>query len=187
MESLRIESLSTKNWAAFEQLFGKKGACGGCWCMYFRMKSADWKASNADTNYKNMQTLVRNNQTTGLLVFDGEQAVGWCAISPRKEYVKLATARMLQPIDDQEVWSIPCFFIHKDYRGKGISRFLINGAIQWAKENDIHILEAYPTRTDKRQPDTFMYYGVANVFERCGFKIVREDSPSRPMMRYYLT
>lgn len=186
MKSLRIESLSTINWEAFETLFGKRGACGGCWCMYFRRKNIEWKESAADKNYSEMKALVENGFMTGFLAFDGEKAVGWCAISPRKDYIKLATAKTLKPIDNNEVWSIPCFFIHKDYRGMGVTQLLIEGSITWARENGINILEAYPLRPEKKQPDTFMYYGIVSVFKRCGFQVVREDSPRRPMMRYYL-
>ena len=36
-DQLTFEPLTKKNWDKFVQLFGKNGACGNCWCMYYRL------------------------------------------------------------------------------------------------------------------------------------------------------
>lgn len=36
LDQLTFEPLTKTNWSKFVQLFGKKGACGNCWCMYYR-------------------------------------------------------------------------------------------------------------------------------------------------------
>ena len=37
---LTIRPLTPDLWPALEDLFGKNGACNGCWCMYWRIGSA---------------------------------------------------------------------------------------------------------------------------------------------------
>jgi hypothetical protein len=37
---------------------------------------------------------------------------------PREDFIKLENSRVHKRIDNNIVWSIPCFFIHKDFRGE---------------------------------------------------------------------
>ena len=52
LNRITIEPLSKANWAKFVQLFGEKGACGNCWCMYYRLSKADYKEGKADGGNK---------------------------------------------------------------------------------------------------------------------------------------
>ena len=120
------------------------------------------------------------------LLYEGE-AIGWCALAPRTDFVKLKKSRVHKPLDDNPVWSIPCFFIHKDFRRMGVSVAMLKGIIKYAKKNKIKILEAYPTiPTKEKWPDSFLWIGLYKSFERAGFKIVDQTSKNRPMVRYYL-
>ena len=38
--NLRVRPLTPKLWPALEDLFGERGACNGCWCMYWRIGSS---------------------------------------------------------------------------------------------------------------------------------------------------
>lgn len=184
---LTFEPLSTGNWNKFEQLFGSKGACGNCWCMYYRLKKADFLEGKFDEGNKNaMKEIVRANQPAGLLgLYDG-QAIAWCAFAPREDFIKLEKSRVHKRIDDQAVWSIPCFFIDKAFRRQGVSVALLNGVIRYAKGKGIRILEAYPTiPTQAKLPDSFAWIGLYKSFERAGFEIADRTSPNRPMVRYY--
>ena len=56
---LTFELLSKKNWNKFVQLFGERGACGNCWCMYFRLSKGDFAdGKENDGNKKAMKSLV---------------------------------------------------------------------------------------------------------------------------------
>jgi predicted GNAT family acetyltransferase len=81
---------------------------------------------------------------------------------------------------------MPCFFIDKSFRKSGVSLQLLKGAVKYAKENGIKILEAYPTiPTQETLPDSFAWVGLYKSFERAGFEIVDRTSRNRPMVRYY--
>ncbi len=188
ISGLSFEPLSKKNWQLFVQLFGERGACGNCWCMYFRLKKDDFvEGKQNDGNKQRMKELVWANMPTGVLgIYDG-LAVGWCAFAPREDHLKLENSRVHKRIDDTPVWSITCFFIDKNFRRMGISVAMLKGIIDIARKNKIKAIEAYPTiPTQDTLPDSFAWIGLYRSFERAGFKIVDRTSKNRPMVRYYI-
>jgi hypothetical protein len=38
---LVVQELTPAVWPALERLFGPNGACGGCWCMYWRIREGE--------------------------------------------------------------------------------------------------------------------------------------------------
>jgi len=188
LKQLTIEPLTRKNWGQFIQLFGNKGACGNCWCMYYRLNKSEFKEGKVDDGNKNaMKELVWENKPAGILGFYDGQAIAWCAFAPREDFIKLEKSRVHKRIDDKRVWSIPCFFIDKKFRRLGVSVALLKGVINYARENEIEIIEAYPTiPTQEKLPDSFAWIGLYNSFERAGFEIADRTSKNRPMVRYYL-
>src|SRR6188768_1205987 len=183
---LFFEPLRKKNWNKFVQLFGDKGACGNCWCMYFRLsKSAFQEGKTEGGNKGAMKNIVWANKPTGVLGLYEGQAIAWCAFAPREDFIKLENSRVHKRIDNNIVWSIPCFFIHKDFRRNGVSVELLKGVVNYAKERGIKIIEAYPTiPTQEKLPDSFAWIGLYKSFERAGFQIVDRTSKNRPMVRY---
>lgn len=188
LNELTVEPLTKKNWGKFEELFGEKGACGNCWCMYFRLPPREFKDGKVDgINKQKKKDLVWAGKPTGVLCCYEGQPIGWCALAPREEFIKFAKSRVHKPIDNKPVWSIPCFFIHKDFRRNGVSVAMLKGIIKYAKQSGIKILEAYPSiPTQEKMPDSFLWIGLYKSFERAGFKIVDHTSKYRPMVRYYV-
>lgn len=188
LASLRFEALTKKNWGMFEQLFGPKGACGNCWCMYYRLKKAEFTEGKQNNGNKEaMKDLVWEDRPTGILGFYEDIPIAWCAFAPRQDFSRLARSRVHKPIDDKLVWSIPCTFIDKRFRRQGVSVQLLTGVIAYAREQGIRVLEAYPTiPTTEKLPDSFAWIGLYKSFERAGFEIVDRTSKNRPMVRYYL-
>ncbi|HEY0896591.1 MAG TPA: GNAT family N-acetyltransferase, partial [Sphingobacteriaceae bacterium] len=125
---------------------------------------------------------------TGLIAFYEGQPVGWCAFAPREDFAKLAGSRVHRPIDDRAVWSIPCFFIDKQFRKKGLSVAILKKIVGYARDHNIRVIEAYPTiPTQEKLPDSFAWIGLYKSFERAGFEIVDRTSRHRPMVRYYVS
>jgi len=185
--ALTVEPLTKTNWHKFVQLFGDKGACGNCWCMYYRLNKSDFAEGKMDDGNKNaIKELVRKNRPTGLLGFIEGQPVAWCAFAPREDFLKLENSRVHKRIDNNSVWSIPCTFIDKNFRRAGVSVELLKGVIKYATDNGIKIIEAYPTiPTREKLPDSFAWIGLYKSFERAGFEIVDRTSKNRPMVRFY--
>ena len=92
-------------------------------------------------------------------------------------------------MDDLPVWSISCFFIHKENRGKHVTKQLLLNAIDYARKNGAIALEAYPkdiTHATKREKDRTLYFGTTKMFEEAGFEEVKRRHPSFPIMRLWL-
>ena len=188
LEQLSFEPLTKKNWSKFVQLFGDKGACANCWCMYYRLNKEDFAKGKVDSGNKNaMKAIVNADKPTGVLGFFDNEPIAWCAFAPREDFIKLEKSRVHKRIDDKAVRSIPCFFIHKDFRKIGVSVQLLKAVIAYAKKKKIKVIEAYPTIPTKEPlPDTFAWIGLYKSFERAGFTIADRTSKNRPMVRYYV-
>lgn len=186
--NLEIYPLDYSRWDDFEMLFGERGACGGCWCMAWRLKSAEFNRQKGDGNKSAMQSLVKQNEQIGLIAYIDGKPVGWCAVAPRENYPRLENSKVWKRIDDNPVWSITCFFIARPYRRKGISFELIKGAISFCKAAGVKIIESYPVVPYREKiPDPFAWTGIPSVFEKAGFVVAERRSPSKPVMRYYLS
>jgi len=184
---LRFDQLSAGNWKQFETLMGEKGGCGNCWCMYFRLPYKTFQENKPAGNKKMMKQLVNKGMPQGLIASMDKQPVGWIAIAPREDYLKLENSRVFKPIDDKLVWSITCFFIKKEFRHQGLSQQLIKGAVDFAKKKKIKTLEAYPAIPyAEKVPHPFLWVGVLSSFIKNGFSIVQQNSKSRAMVRIEL-
>ncbi len=179
----------TKNrWKDFEKLFGERGACGGCWCMYWREKNSEFKKKKGKGNKRAMKALVNKNKTVGILAYLNNKAVGWCSVSPREDFIRLENSKVLSPVDDKPVWSVSCFFIDKEYRQQGLSTELLKGAIDFAKKKGAKILEGYPVVPySEKIPAAFAWTGFSSAFEKAGFHEVARRSKNRPIMRYVIS
>jgi GNAT superfamily N-acetyltransferase len=174
-------------WEDFETLFGPRGAVGGCWCMWWRVKRSVFDAQKGDGNRLIMKAIIESGEVPGLLAYDSGRPVGWCSVAPRDNFSVLARSRILKPVDDRLVWSAVCFFIDKGYRRQGVSVGLINAAKDYAKENGAEIVEGYPVEPkDGSAPDVFVFTGLVEAFRQAGFVEVARRSETRPIMRYYI-
>lgn len=176
--------LNAENWDDFERLFGERGACGGCWCMLWRLTPKAFRAQKGEGNRKAMQQLAADDISPGIIAYDNEIPIGWCAVAPRQVYSALARSRVLKPVDDQPVWSVSCFFIDKAYRRQGVSVKLLAAAVAYAQSKGARIVEGYPVEPNERKyPPAFAWTGLSTAFQRAGFSECARRSPTRPIMR----
>ncbi|HSP87283.1 MAG TPA: GNAT family N-acetyltransferase [Ignavibacteriaceae bacterium] len=181
---LTFHPLTPERWKDFEKLFGERGACGGCWCMTWLLTKRDFDANKGNGNKKKMKALVNKNMEPGLLAYLNKEAIGWAAIAPRENYIRLENSKVLKRIDEQPVWSIPCFFIKKEFRKKGLSSEILKGAIKYCKTKGVKILEGYPVVPySENMPAAFAWTGFPSAFIKAGFKEVARRSRTRPIMR----
>lgn len=180
-----IEPATGERWPDLAALFGARGACGGCWCMFWRQTGAEFAAGKGGRNRRALQRLSRSDDPPGLLAYvDGEPA-GWITVAPRADYRRLERSRILKPVDDRpDVWSVPCFFVARPHRRRGLTVALLEAAVEFAAARGARIVEGYPVEPDGVKPDVFVYTGLASAFRRAGFQEVARRSPTRPVMRY---
>lgn len=176
--------LTTETWADFVHLFGERGASSGCWCMWSRAaRKKDFEDNRGEGNKAAMKELVASGQVTGLIGYADDQPIGWCSLGPREDFPRLERTRNLKKVDDRPVWSIICLFVVKEYRRRGVTKLLIESAIDYASSRDVAILEAYPADPEGETIAAFVETGFKTVFDAVGFKEVARRG-KRPIMRY---
>lgn len=184
MNTYHFYPLTIERWADLEALFGPRGACAGCWCMYWRQSRQDFEQMKGEPNRLSFKALVASGEVPGILAYDGETPVGWLSLAPREAFPTLKRSRILKPVDEQPVWSLVCFFVQKNYRRRGLTVELLRAAEQYAAAHGAHILEGYPEEPKSADaPAPFIYTGVASAFRQAGFEEVARRSPTRPIMR----
>lgn len=179
---LSIRTLTPDLWPALEDLFGEKGACNGCWCMYWRI-GPEYRKRSRGENKIALRKVVADGPPPGLIAFDGDLAVGWCQLTPRDALPWLD--RAWPRVDDRPVWSISCFYVRIGYRKKGISEALLHAAVKAAERAGAEVIEAYPLDGDLSPSATST--GYVSTLKRVGFRIVGYRTPPRPIMRLNLT
>lgn len=186
---LAIRSLTPARWADLEAIFNAKGCsvARGCWCMYYRRSGARHPsttgASRSAANRRDLKALVDAGEFTGLIAYRGRTPVGWLSLGPREDYAKLRRSPVMKPVDDQRVWSIVCFVVPSEFRGEGVARALLNGAIAFARKRKVKLLEAYPVDKPGRSHDDNMWFGAKSMFDSAGFEEVARRKPARPVVR----
>jgi len=181
---LRVEPLTIERWADFENLFGARGACGGCWCMWWRRTRAEFEKNKGAGNKRAMKALVRKGDVPGLIGYLGDEPVAWCSIAPRPAFPVLDRSRILKPVDEAPVWSVVCFFVARGYRRSGVGVAMLDAAVKYARKHKARIVEGYPIEPRKdAMPDAFAWVGLAEQFQRAGFEEVARRSETRPIMR----
>ena len=180
---LIVRPLTFELWPALEDLFGKSGACNGCWCMYWRVGAA-YRKGPRDKNKAAFREIVKRGPPPGLIAFDGDVAVGWCQLTPRDALPWLDRAWRLKRVDELPVWSLSCFYVRIGYRRQGVTSQLIAAALKAAKQAKAPALEAYPL--DERETPSASGTGYMATFERAGFRTIACHVPARPIMRHDL-
>lgn len=185
---VEARELTPDLWPAVEELFGPRGACGGCWCLWWRVERGGklWHDTRGEPARRAFRELVTSGRARGVLAFAGGRPVGWCAYGPRAEFPRTERTRAYRREDAAAAWSINCFFIAREHRGRGLARALLAAAVDACRRQDAAVVEGYPvteTAGGGRLAPTFAWTGPLAIFEEAGFEVVQADPPSRPLVR----
>jgi GNAT superfamily N-acetyltransferase len=183
--TFEFHSVTPERWHDLEKLFGERGACGGCWCMWWRLRRSEFDQKKGAGTKRALKRLIARGQVPGLLAYAEGEPVGWCSVAPRKDYSALERSRILRRVDEEPVWSVVCFFVARPYRRKGLTHQLLTAAIEYAREHGAKIVEGYPVEPKAgSSPDVFVFTGLASTFLKAGFVEVARRSETRPIMRF---
>ncbi len=158
--------------------------------MWWRVENRKvWNNTKGAGAKEVMKNLIQSGKAHGVLAFLENEPVGWCSFGPRQDFPLLETVTAYKRDDIANVWSIVCFFIHRKWRQKGLSRGLLKAAVEAMKKLGVKIVEAYPvttTRNGRKVSASFAWTGPLKIFEELGFKIVESSSPLKPLVRLQL-
>ncbi len=188
---IECKELTPELWKDFESLFGERGACGGCWCMYWRQPRGEkWDDVKGAQAKERMKALILSGKAWGVLAYEKGAPMGWCSFGPRTDYHKLHRAPSFKSNDAEGVWSIPCFFVKKEFRGKGVAKTLLAAALDFMKGRGVLQVEGYPSapaQGNTKTADAFLWTGPLRIFKELGFSRVIEKDKGKILMRKVLT
>jgi len=184
-EELTIGALTPETWDAFAALVERhNGIFGGCWCIYFHPDCAE-RGQGYEGNRALKRTLVEKGEAHAALAFDGDRAVAWCEFGTPEELPNIHHRKDYEsrgdPLPD---YRLTCLFIDKEYRRRGISPQVLQGALDLIAQAGGGVVEGYPqdttgggradsVHTFVREPALIAPLGVA-VFDN---KIVVSQPP----------
>lgn len=182
---LQCHPLTHERWDDFERLFGKSGAYGGCWCMWWRITRATFSEQSGEGNRRAMRDIVFSGEVPGVLGYLHDEPAAWCSIAPREAFASLNRSPVLRRLDDRPVWSLVCLYVGQRFRGRDLTQPLLRGAIAYAAAQGATIVEAYPTRPrGKELPPVSVFMGTPAVFADAGFVECARPSAAKMIMRY---
>ncbi|MER7428190.1 GNAT family N-acetyltransferase [Nonomuraea rubra] len=154
--------------------------------MWFRLSGPEFRATPAGGRRERLQRLVDGaERAPGVLAYLSGTPVGWCAVAPLEEHARLLRSRVTRPASPGSpgVWSVTCFYVRREGRGRGVAAALLEGAVSYAASQGARVVEGYPKDSEKRLAADELYYGWRGLFEGAGFEEVERRSPTRPIMR----
>lgn len=179
--------LSEDTWDDFARLVeDNNGVWGGCWCMGLH---ADGLTRDREANKKAKQAHVRKGTVHQVLVYEGDEAVGWCQYGLPAE---VATIKNPAAYDKELVelpdWRIGCIFTGKGHRNRGVARAAVAGALDAIRAAGGGVVEAYPEQVEGRpeQRGAYFHTGPETLYEDFGFTRDRRIATWRWVMRLEL-
>jgi GNAT superfamily N-acetyltransferase len=181
-----IRSLDTETWTDFARLVeANNGVWGGCWCMGFHPEGLA-KDRTASENRRAKREHVSKGTVHQILVYDGDQCVGWCQYGPPAELPNIKNPKAYEKeLAELPDWRIGCIFTGKDHRREGVARAAVAGALDAIKKAGGGLVEAYPEQVEGREPQrgAYLHTGPENLFAEFGFERDRKIAKWRWVMR----
>ena len=73
--ALKFRPLTPSRWTDLVELFGPRGACGGCWCMWWRLRRSEYERKKGAGNCRALRRVVRKGPPPGILAYAGSEPV----------------------------------------------------------------------------------------------------------------
>lgn len=184
---VNVRPLGQGDWPLVETLFGEKGACGGCWCMYWRVPHGGqaFDALLGPPARSALYGLIEAGKVHALLAVDDGQPVGWLCLGPVGDFPRISTVKALRHASQPDTWTVVCLYLDRHARRKGLGTRLLAAAREYAFDHGASVLEGYPVtvRPGSRMADAFAWTGVPAMFERAGFSHVERGPETRGIWR----
>lgn len=173
---LQVKEVTAARWPDFEKLFEARGSPGYCYCMAWRASSKDPGSGTRKGRKSMMKRGIELGVPVGLLGYLGEEPVAWCSLAP------FDTFRGLRKTGEptEKIWSITCFFVRREHRGRGFTRQLLDAAVRHAREQGARRVEGYPVDPDS---PSYRYMGFVSLFREAGFQQVGREGTRRHVVQ----
>lgn len=179
-----IRPITTARLADFQALMKTNSITAWCLDMWPRRTGtagaelrARWKAkgiSVAEGNRREARTLIKAGRAFGLLAYDGTEPIGFLSAGPRTGYPRVEESPVTPRVDDVPVWVVPCLYVKRSHRGRGVTTALLEAAVHYAARRGAKAIEGYPRSDDaKRVSAESAFFGTEGQFRRAGYRKIR--------------
>ncbi len=142
-------------------------------------------------NRRDKKSLVDDDRSHGVLLYDRESPIGWCAYGLKQEFPRIDNGRNYRRMNlengPEKLWRITCFFVDRDYRKKGVAKVALIAALSSIKAKGGGVVEAYPVTHKSAKAwskwSNWFWFGTESMFERQKFKVVGLLGPHHLLMR----
>lgn len=175
--------LDAATWDDFAALVeANNGVWGGCWCMGFHAEGF----GDRDVNRENKRRHALAGTVHQMLVYAGNEAVGWCQFGRPPELPRIKNPKAYEAeLDRLPDWRIACIFTGSKHRGRGVARAAVEGALARIASAGGGLVEAYPEQEEGRPPQRGAYFqtGPESLYAAFGFTRHRRIAKWRWVMR----
>ena len=190
-KALVTRELTKARWKDFERLFRKPGEWGACWCVHYQRPGPLPKSETegltleqrASRNRREKKGLVEKGCAHGVLVYSGDEPVGWCQYGPKEELPRIDSGRKYRSLNlngDVRLWRITCFCVDRRYRNRNVARAGLAAALRSIRRRGGGTVEAYPVT---RRGALAAWFGTVSMFKEQGFEVVAPFGRSNVLMR----
>lgn len=172
--------VTAERWPDLEALFDRP-IVRTCFCMYYR-KTGEATGVGA-LNRQAMHELVDGGTVPGLIGYEEGIPVAWVSLGPREDYPRLRRSPIMKPVDERPVWSIVCFFVDRDTRGRGLAAKMLDAAVAYARSQGARLVEAYPVDAGSDVDPDSLFFGAKSMYDSAGFAEFARRKPTRPVVR----
>jgi GNAT superfamily N-acetyltransferase len=180
-----VRDATPERWPELETLFGERGDPSRCWCQYYRSPDPYHHGARAENREAMRRQVAESTVPHGVLCYEQDRPVGWCAVAPRADYPRLLSMRAAAATEDEDgLWSVTCFVVRVGHRRQGLAAELLDAAVDLARRHGARTIEAYPVDPSARPSGSAgLYPGPLSVYLAAGFTEVARTSPSRAIVR----
>ncbi|OGO69809.1 MAG: GNAT family N-acetyltransferase [Chloroflexi bacterium RBG_19FT_COMBO_62_14] len=179
---ISFRQVDAKTWRDFESLFEGPGAPKYCWCMAWRAVGHERNSRDSKSRRSFIKRRVMDGIPIGIIGYLGSKPATWCSIAPRPTYRPLGGIEDANE-DPESVWSLVCFYVPRQLRGRGLAQRMISAAVEQARSRGASVVEAYPV--DPGSP-SYRFMGYVSSFRAAGFEEVGRAGTRRHVMRLRL-
>lgn len=198
--AVRVVPVTDAPWDDVRTVFGTRGDPSTCWCRFFKVDAAAWKAKDHAAGFERAlceqidAARASRSAGPGVLAYlgsdsEGWEPVGWAAVEPRPAYPRILAGRMMPGTADPDpgdagVWAITCFVVRVGFRRRGVAAALLAGAVDEARRGGARVVEAYPVDTGGAKVSSAdLYHGPLSAFLAAGFEVTGRPVEGRAVVR----
>ena len=185
-EELRCEPATAERFSDLPAVLGERGGPGGCWCMFWRLQSADWQAGNPTQRKTAFADRLAESPPPGVLGYFDDRPVGWCAVAPRHEYPRMQSSPTFGPVDDTP--SGRCRACSSTARRADAVSGLRSSLLRWRWRRPTEPRPSTPSRSRRaaRAVRATSTRARPSMFAPLGFTEIARRKPERPIVRLAL-